>query len=149
MIPVKTRMKTYASVIRWAFGECGEGGRRPVAAAATPPRASAPRNATPKARPLRRTPGGIVLTRGEPPPREPFAGRPAAARAAALRGLRERRAADGGERLPGRRVDARLPAPARARGETRLLAVAFDASRRRGHVPQARGGQRRVRLRGD
>ena len=61
MIPVKTRMKMYASVMRWALGEWGVGGKSPPdpAVAALAAR-SAPSVATTPTKARRRTLGGIV-----------------------------------------------------------------------------------------
>ena len=66
----------------------------------------------------------------------------AAARGAALRGVRERRPAGRGRGLRPRRLDPRLRAVAGARGEARLLALDLDVPRDRGHVSEERLGRR-------
>src|SRR5205085_8425774 len=57
---------------------------------------------------------------------EPLAGWPAVAHSAAVRGVRERRAAGPGHRLRGRRLDAPLPTRPRPRRQAWLLALALD-----------------------
>src|SRR4051795_4301504 len=123
-----------------AFGDAGvTGAKPPFPAAATPAVASATSTARTRDGSLRRTRRAFY----ERVPAS--ADRTAGACAARLRGLRRRRPSGGGTRLRGARTIARLPASAGPGGPPRLLALAVDVARRRGHVPQARDGRHRLR----
>src|SRR3954453_24034613 len=120
-----------------AFGDAGVTGvKPPFPAAATPAVASA--TSTAKTRD-----GSLQRTRRAFYERAPaHADRTAGARAARVRGLRRRRPAGARTRFPGGGSVARLPAPARPGGPSRLLALDVDVARDRRHVPKARDRRR-------
>src|SRR5262249_45696894 len=72
---------------------------------------------------------------------------PSGRRRAPVRGLRQRRPTDGGERLLRRGAYARLRTRAEDGGKARLLALDVDLRRDRRHVPAGRLGRRRLRAR--
>src|SRR5262245_43977116 len=121
-----------------ALGDCGETGPKPPLFAAAAPAMASARAIALTAMSGRRT--AAAFYGGD----RPDARHAAPRRLRPVRGLRQRRAAAGGRRLPPRGERARLPAPAGPRGEARVLAVDVDLPRRGGDVPAERLGRRRL-----
>src|SRR3954452_13189292 len=126
--------------MRSAFAECGCCGvKPPFAAAATPAVARTANNTKKNSNGFRRT--RRAFYEGD----RALVDRPACARSRRLRGVRRRRAPGSWRRLRGGGALARLPAPDRAGGPPRLLALGRDVARRRRQLPQARDRRPRVR----